>query len=228
MCMPKLRNLSSRVIVGLTGRSAKQVILKIKEADELSIKEAGLFLEHNTFNERVKIYSALRKSKIKKIPLVHIKNDMRKWELEYLENEYRPKYLTIHENSFKYMEKWTGYHKKLFLEMNFDNKVSNLVKLNKVGGFCIDLSHFKSSEERWTSDFEYVVKNSTKKRPLCNHLNGYTWKGKKDIHRVSNIKQFEYLKTLPSFVFGEKIALELFNPIKQQLKFKKHIVNMLN
>ncbi|MFA6064416.1 MAG: hypothetical protein WCW44_06280 [archaeon] len=226
--MPKLRNLSSRIIIGLTGRSAEQVISKIKEADKLGIKEAGLFLEIVPLKERAKIYSALKKSKIQKIPLVHIRNDMEKWELDYLENEYHPKYLTIHENSFKYLTKWNGYHKKLFLEMNFDNEIPGFVDVNKIGGFCIDLSHFKSGEERWTSDFEYVIKNMTKKRPLCNHLNGYTWKKRKDIHRVKNVSEFEYLKTLPSFVFGEKIALEMFNPIKQQLEYKKHVVNMLN
>jgi len=42
-----------------------------------------------------------------------------------------------------------------------------------------------------------------------------------------NLKNFDYLKTLPKFVFGECITLEMFNPIKEQLEFKKYIAQLL-
>lgn len=226
--MPKLENISKKLIIGLTGKTAIQVINKIKDADKFNIEEAGLFLEILTLKERKKVYIELEKSKIKKIPLIHIRNDMKKWELKYLEKKYNPTYMTIHESTFKYLKKWKGYYKKLFLEMNYDNKVKNYVNVEKIGGFCIDLSHFKSGEERWAKDFEYVLKNKDKKKLLCNHLNGYLWKKRKDLHRIRNKKDFNYLQTLPEFVFGQKIALEMYNPIKEQIKYKKHLIKMLS
>ena len=228
-CMPKLKNLSKRLIVGLTGKSSAQIISKVKECNELGIKEASLFLEIISIKERKKVYAALKKSRIKKIQLIHIRNDMKKLELDYLEKEYKPKYLTIHESSLKYFPKWNGYLKKLYLELDYNNHIPKKVKMEKIAGFCIDLSHFKASEERWTREFEFITK---RKKYLhyfkCNHINGYTPKGKKDIHRIRTLNDFEYLKTLPKFIFGEAIAMEMFNPIKQQIEYKKHITNMLN
>ena len=42
------------------------------------------------------------------------------------------------------------------------------------------------------------------------------------------MKDFEYLKTLPDFVFSKVIALEVYNSIKEQLEFKKQIIKLLN
>jgi hypothetical protein len=42
--------------------------------------------------QRKKVYKELEKSEIKKIPLIHIRNDMTKKELDYLEKKYSPKY----------------------------------------------------------------------------------------------------------------------------------------
>ena len=52
-------------------------------------------------------------------------------------------------------------------------------------------------------------------------------KKKKDIHNVRTLKDFEYLKTLPKFIFGKYIALEMFNSIKEQLEFKKYLTPIL-
>ncbi len=226
--MPKLKNASKRIIIGLTGKNGAQVITKINDAEKFNLKEAGLFLEWLTIKDRKKVYAQLEKSKIQNIPLVHIRNDMKKWELIYLEKKYNPTYLTIHESTFKYIKKWKGYYKKLFLEMNYDNKVRNYVDVEKIGGFCIDLSHFKSGEERWVKDFEYVLKNKNKKKLLCNHLNGYLWKRRRDLHTIRSKKDFNYLKTLPEFVFGQKMALEMYNSIEEQIEYRKYLIKMLN
>jgi hypothetical protein len=37
---------------------------------------------------------------------------------------------------------------KLYLELNYDGFLSKSVKVNKIGGFCIDLSHFKTTEKK--------------------------------------------------------------------------------
>lgn len=226
--MPKIKNLSKKIIIGLTGRNDTEVIEKIKSADKLRIKEAGLFLEMLEPSQRNKVYKELEKAKIKQIPLIHIRNDMTKKELDYLEKKYSPKYYTIHESTFNYLKKWKTYYKKLFLEMNFDDHVEEYVKVEKVGGFCIDLSHLKASQERNTKEYEYTIKKIKETKNLCNHLNGYHEVEKRDIHTIKNEKEFDYLKELPKIVFGDKISLEMFNSIEEQVKYKKYLIKLLN
>ena len=94
--------------------------------------------------------------------------------------------------------------------------------------YCIDLAHFKASEERWTKEFEYIF-NHRKKRKLfrANHLNGYSPKQRKDLHTIRSKKDFNFLKTIPKFIFGKYIALETFNSIEKQIEYRHHIANIL-
>lgn len=217
-----------KILVGVTGAKEKDWKDKMKEVKKYRIKEIGLFLERFEKKEREKIYEALPKSGIKNIPLVHIRNDMTKEELSFLFCNFNSKHFTIHEDSFKYLEKWRGYYKYLFLEMNTDNFISQSVKVDRIGGFCVDLSHFKVEITKWSREFEYIFKRRKTDRYFkCNHLNGYSARRNIDMHTVERLKDFDYLKTLPKFVFGDIISLETENRIKEQLEFKKYLDKML-
>ncbi len=220
--------LDKRILVSITGRTQKDWESKLKEIEDHKIKTIALFLEIYPLTQRKKIYKALLNSNIKKIPLVHIRNDMKKRELKFLAKNFKTKCFTIHEDSFKYLKNWNGFNKKLFLEMNKDNKIPSNVDVNKIGGFCIDLSHFKAEEELWTKEFEYIIRREKIHRYFkCNHLNGFDYKTNQDLHTITSLKQFSYLKTLPKFVFGKYIAIETFNSIEEQLKFKQYIIKLL-
>jgi len=221
-------NLNKRILVSITGRKEKDWKDKLQEIEEHKIRKIALFLECFNKSQRKKIYSALLSSCVKKIPLVHIRDGMSKEELKFLKKEFKTKCFTIHESSFNYLDDWKGFHKQLFLEMNKDNKIPSNVDVKKIGGFCIDLSHFKAEEEIWSKEFEYIIRREKIHRYFkCNHLNGFNSRTNSDLHTITNLKQFSYLKTLPRFVFGKYIAIETFNPIKEQLKFKKHIIKLL-
>jgi len=221
------RNLSNRILVSITGSKNIHWLKQLKELEKYKITEVALFLELFKNAQRKKIYKALLDSNIKSIPLVHIRNDMYKEELEFLVKNFKSKYFTIHEDSFKVIKKWKGYYKKLYLEMNTDSFIAKNVDVKQIGGFCIDLSHFKVEEQKWTKEYEYIIELRKKKKLFaCNHLNGYSYKENRDLHTVKKLKEFEYLKTLPYFVFGKIIAIETFNSIKDQLKFKKHVIKM--
>lgn len=220
-----------RILISITGKNRKDWKSKLEEIEALKIKEVCLFLEFYDKEKREEIYRALLNSKIKSIPLVHIRHDMIKEELKFLKHQYKTKYFTIHEINFEQDDllKWKGFYKNLCLEMNFDNYVSSKVKVEKIDGFCIDLAHFKVAKEMQNKDFEYVFnKRKFKKYFDCNHLNGWDKKTNCDMHTISNLKDFDYLKTLPTFLFGKVIALEVFNSIKEQLEFKKYLIEILN
>jgi len=227
--MKKQKDFSKRILFGITGEKERDWRSKLKEIDKFKISEVSLFLECFEKNQREKIYEALLNSKIKSIPLVHIRNDMKKKELNFLAKNFNSSYFTIHEDSFKVMRKWKGFYKDLYLEMNTDNFVSQLVRVDKVGGFCVDLSHFKVEVTKWSEEFDYIFeRRDTGHYFDCNHLNGYDPKKNTDMHTVYSLKDFDYLKTLPEFLFGDIIALEVFNSIKEQVRFKKHVSKLLN
>jgi len=220
--------LANRILLGL-GASASTWRNQLKELERRHIIKIALFLECMRLAERRQVYRALLKSHIKQIPLVHIRGDMNKKELVFLSKNFHSIYFTIHEKDFRLLSKWSGYHKNLFLEMNTDNFVSRSVQVKKIGGFCVDLSHFKVEEEKWSKEFEYITRRKKVTKDFaCNHLNGYSYKLNSDVHVLHRLNEFNYLKTLPSFVFGKAIALEAGNSIAQQLKFKKYVCKLMS
>ncbi|MCK5212221.1 hypothetical protein KAJ89_05970 [Candidatus Parcubacteria bacterium] len=223
------KNLEQRICLSLTGIEDKDWQSKLNEINNLGLDTIALILENFSRKQRQLIYEALEDSSVKNVPLIHLKNDMSREELEFLRDRYKSQYLTIHEDSFGILEKWHGHYQNLFLEFNFDDYVPQNVKVEKIGGFCVDLAHFKVAQEKWTKEFEYVIQRRNNKDIFaCNHLSGYSKSKNRDLHDPKSIKDFEYLKTLPDFVFGKVIALEVYNSIKEQLEFKKQIIKLLN
>ncbi len=216
------------ILISITGWKTKQWKSQLREINALHIPVVSLFLEQYYLKERKAIYKSLLNSCIKEIPLVHIRDDNTKQELNFLKQNYKTKYFTIHEHNFRHLQRWKGFLSSLYLEMNYDNHVPKNVNMNKIGGFCVDLSHFKVQETMNSDEYKYITKRNHSSRLFaCNHLNGYSYRKNEDIHKPSRLSQFSYLKTLPKFVFGSVIALEMYNSIKEQLKFKKHIESLL-
>lgn len=223
-----IKNFEKMILVGITGFQENDWKSKISQINKLKIKEASLFLERFDQAQRKKIYRALLDSSLKKIPLVHARNDMEVEEFVFLESKFKTKCFNFHEKGFGFLHKWKGFENKICLEMNYDDFLSKKIKMEKIGGFCIDLSHFKVSKEKQSKEFDFIYLNKNKSKFLCNHLNGYSENKNRDLHTIKNIKDFNYLKTLPKFIFGKFIGLEVENSIIQQIKYKKYLVKFLN
>jgi hypothetical protein len=216
---------TTQILLGITGESDDWQS-KLNNINKLGFTEAALFLERFDQGQRKKIYRALMDSTLKSIPLCHIRNDMEIEELVFLDTKFKTKYYTIHENGFSFMNKWPGFEKKLYLEMNVDNYISDKVQVERIGGFCVDFSHFWITAQRPTKEFEYVFYKKGKANFACNHLNGYDAKKNLDKHIIKNVKDFDYLKNIPEFLFGRVIALEVENEILEQIEFKKYLASL--
>ncbi len=220
--------MKEKILVSITGNTDEHYLDKLREIEKRNINRTALFLECFILEQRKNIYNELKNSQIKEIPLVHIRDDMDKSELEFLFNNYKSRYFTIHEDHFNVLSKWKGFEKNLFLEMNTDNIVAENVKVEKIGGFCVDLAHYQKQKDRKTVDYDYVY-NRRKEPELfkCNHLSGYSSEKMEDLHWVNNEKDFDYLKKLPKFVFGDCLGIEINNSIEEQLKFKEYILKLI-
>ncbi len=213
------------LFLGITGDNSDDLIKKIEDINRLDIDTVTLFLQRLTKSHRDRVYEVLEDSVISYLPMVHIKNDMYKEELKMLEESYGSECFTIHEESFDYLDKWHGYLKDLYLEFNFDNSVLSKVAIERIGGFCVDISHFKVAQEKWSKEFEYIL-DRRKNADLfkCNHLNGYSYKENTDLHMISSLMDFDYLKSVPDFIFGDYVGLEVNNSISEQLGFVEYLL----
>lgn len=219
---------SKRIYLGITGEKNVDWQSKLEEIDLLGIEEAAVFLECLKKQQRDNLCRLLLKSSIKKVPLVHLRSDSGKDEIKFFIDNFKTRYFNIHEDGFNSLNRWKGYWDKLYLEMNYDSRIAKNVKVRKIGGFCVDLSHLKSAIARGSEEAYYIFIRKHKIKFTCNHLNGYSPQKNRDLHTITGLKDFDYLTTLPKYVFGEIIALEVENSIKEQIKFKEYLTKLLN
>lgn len=214
-----------KVFVSLTGYDFKTFEAKFKEIKKFNITEVAVFLSALPHKQHKYVFELLLKSNIKYIPLVHIKEDTTKAEIEFFKKNFKTKYFNIHNHNFSDIGKLEPYLKNILLETHPEVEF-NEVLLSKIGGFCIDVAHFWRAKEIQSKDYFQVLKFKDQKLFKCNHLSGYK-KGWGDLHDIKNEKDFEYLKELPKFVLGNILAIEVMDTINTQLKMKKFINKIL-
>ena len=194
----------------------------------MKIDKVAVFLECFDKKERENFYPFLLKSTIKTVPFVHLREDTGKEDIEFFINNFKTDYFNIHEKGFQVLDKWQGFLDKLYLEMDYDGKVAKGVKVKRIGGFCVDFSHLKTSMARGGDEAYYTFLRKEKIKFSCNHLNGYSPTLMRDLHTIKDLSDFDYLTSLPKYVFGDVIALEVNNTIKEQIKFKEYLAKMLD
>ncbi len=69
---------------------------KVKEIDELGVKEIALFPTGLNIAERKELYQLLENTKLEKIPHVHLRDDMKCDELDYLVNRFKAEVFNVH------------------------------------------------------------------------------------------------------------------------------------
>jgi hypothetical protein len=203
---------------------------KIKEIRALNLREVCVFPETLLISERKKLYAELLNSPVKRVPLVHIRDDFQKWELEFFFKHYQTRHFNVHERSFDNIKsgQWRGFQKFLYLEYNYDNRIARNVEIGKIRGLCLDLGHFWSAKDRGTKEFERCQQEIKRYKIGANHLSGYDKIRKKDRHTITSLAFFDYLKEVPQKYYSNLIAIEVYNPIKEQLKFKRYIEKIIN
>lgn len=221
--------MKKKIILSITGNSVEDCKDKLQEMEDRKITETALFFQHLPTSQRHEVYQELVKAGIKEVPLVHIGKSFNKEELQFLFDKYKTRYFTIHESDFSVLSQWEGFYQYLFLEMSTDNVVAENVEVEKIGGFCVDLAHYQKQKDRDTVDYKYVYdRRDNKDLFQCNHLSGYSFSEMEDLHYAENEKDFDYVKVLPEFVFGNVIAMEVNNSIEEQIRFREYVEKLLS
>lgn len=209
---------------------------KVKEVKELGLKEISLFLTCVDFKERREMYFLLKNTKIEKIPLVHIRSDMTKDEIDYLMENYHTQVLNIHtKREYPYHPDYEKYKDITYIENTyypFDER-----ELREFAGICLDLAHLENSRLFKHEIYEHNVKLIEKYGCGCSHISpakNFSLFDKKEQrsgnwhpHILESLSELDYLKKYPAEYFGKFAALEMENSIKEQLEARNYVLTYI-
>ena len=209
---------------------------KLKEVNQLGLAEVCFFPTCLNLEERKNFYLLLEKSCLKKIPLVHLKDDFKLWEIEYFLKRFRTEVFNTHTSlQYPIPQEWLKCKDKIYIENTIFPWEAK--ELKKFGGICLDFSHLEDARLLRREIYEANIKLLDEHSCGCAHISAV----KKDLkhneewdldyygdHYFETLSEFDYLKNYPEKYFPEIIAIELENPIKEQLKVKEYLEKMLN
>jgi hypothetical protein len=207
---------------------------KIEEVKKLRLKEVFLFLTSVKEEKRKELYELLKNTEVEIIPLVHIREDMNLWELDYLVKEYKVEAFNIHnKREYPFSYDYSKYKNMIYIE----NTILPLKEeeIKEFAGICLDLSHLEGSKTMRKEIYENDIKLIEKYPIGCNHISGVEkdFSSDKehtpvyDKHFIDDLSELDYLKNYPRKYFSNLIAIELENSIEDQLKARSYIFNLL-
>ena len=79
----KKQSFSNKIFLSITGEKNIDWQSKLKEVNDLKLKEVAVFLERFNRKKRENLYRFLLKSSIKKVPLVHLRSATGKDEIKF-------------------------------------------------------------------------------------------------------------------------------------------------
>jgi len=208
---------------------------KIREIDNLLLKEVCFFPTTLSKKERKEAYGLLKKTSLEKIPFVHLRTDMELWELDWFRKEYQTKVFNTHgPPEYQISEEWKKYKDIISIENTFPVLSEETVR--QWGGVCIDLSHLENDRRQRPEVYQRNKEIIDQYKILNNHISAIKSKPflekttkdwRYDDHVLEDLSELNYLKKYPARYFAPWIAIELENSLKEQLKVKEYLIKLL-
>jgi len=222
-----------KILPAITTTSGSDWRGKIKEIDKLGLEEVALFPTCLKKEERREMYDLLVKTKLKRIPFVHLRSDCDEEEIEWLREKYHTEVFNTHsEREHPLLNSWDKYKKDYIYLENIHYGFSE-DELSKYAGICIDFSHLENDRLLIPERYEQIVSMVKKAKIGCAHLSAIRTEthfdlerpseSRHDFHKLEKLSEMDYLKNYPQEYFPEFMAIELENSLEEQLKIKKYI-----
>jgi len=231
-----------QIYLGLTTTRGSNWREKIEEIKSLGLKEIALFPTALEPGERHELYQELAKTTIEYIPFVHLRHDSTQEEIDYFKDKYKTRLFNIHAN-LDSLENFTqSLDKELIYIENTDRlKKEFFTALADFAGLCLDIAHFEDygilQHDNSYKDFDRVISNNkigychastVRDKPYFRH---YEYFSSHDdhysAHLMEKVEDFDYLKKYRD-ILPEIIALEIENPLKEQLKAKEYVEKIIS
>lgn len=207
---------------------------KMKEVEELKLEEVALFPTCLDKEQRKSLYEMIKKSSLKRIPFVHLRDDMDVSELEFLAKEYDTRIFNTHsEKIYRIDNEWLVKYRELICIENTYEAPLDENEIKKYGGICLDFAHLENARlldsERYRKEVEVLGKFPVK----CNHVSAikkdFSFIDEKkrtlqyDSHHLDDMTELDYLKNYPVRYFSDYCAMELDNKLSEQLEAIEYI-----
>ena len=234
-----------KILLGLTTTPKSDWRGKVEEINKFKIKEAALFPTMLGLTEREELYKLLEKSCVEEIPHVHLRDDMKNWELDYFYKKYKTRLFNIHltKEANNFIDKNKTHLKKIFVENGFDAGKGYFCLLKKVAGVCLDVAHYHDLGILQKIPTYAGFSEILKKYPIgCCHVSAIRERPKSynkwDIrdpsvkkiygfHLLGDLSELDYVKNYVRYL-PEYISIELENSFKDKIKAKKYLEKIIN
>ena len=235
---------NKKILLGLTTITEGGWRNKVKEIDELGLKEIALFPTCLNFGQRQELYRLLEKTKLESMPHVHLREqDFNNREITYLIEKWRTEVFNIHPygRCQEVIEKHRQYSKMIFVE-NLEIIPANFeIIVKQTGGLCLDLAHWEDyghlKKVKEYENFSQLVKKykiganhlSVVKKELTAYYERLTGEDSYSYscHNLSDLSELDYVKNYKNYL-ADIISLELENSFKEQLAAKKYLEKILD
>lgn len=230
------------VLPGLTTTPNSDWRGKIKEIDQLDLKEIALFPTFLKIDEREELYDLLEKTKLERILHVHLRDDHKDWELDYCISRWKSHLFNIHPNKAGSDFLRKSPRRKMIYVENLHCIDKHYLEAMRLGaGICIDFSHWQDQglfqKHEGYDKFPDIIKDN---KVGCCHISAIIdapfeyvdpITGNKhqcqDDHTLSDFKQLNYIKNFLEYL-PEIVSIELENTFKEQLEVRKYLEKIIN
>lgn len=232
-----------KILLGLTTTPKSDWRAKIREINELGIKELALFPTCLKPEERKELYKLLETTKLESIPHVHLRgDDMEEWELDFLVSRYKTKVFNIHPNIED--SKVLGYKKyqgKIYIENLREIDDIFMKSLNNSAGACLDISHYEDyGAIQGNLGYDKFSRILDQHKIGCCHISSVVLmpeevtdyiSGKKTLaysrHFLEKMEDLDYVKKYVQYL-PEFVSIELENSLQEQIKVKEYLEKIIN
>lgn len=208
---------------------------KILEADTLGIKKLCVFFSPLSYEKRKKLFRDLEKSNINEIPFAHIRGDFTREEIILLKEKYKTNFFNIHSaNQHPVLPAIKEFAKEIYIE-NTMTEFSEY-EIKNYAGICLDISHYENDRLSKNKRYQYYNSLLGKMNCGCGHISAIKNETdfcpvaedkRYDRHTFTKLSDFDYLLKHKNILPGI-MALEVENPIKEQLEAIKYISELLD
>ncbi len=227
--------LREQFLVGITTTKHSDWRAKIKEIDGLNLQSAAVFPTCLNKEQRTELAALLEKTKLKKVPFLHIRGDMDITELDYWIKKYGAKVFNIHSHKeHPILYDYLRYRKIIFIEDAY--RFADEKELKNFGGMCLDFSHLENDRFFNQDRFNKYKELARKYKIGCNHISavskepylGDDGRLYYEKHWLDDFSELDYLKQYPREYFSDFCAIELENSLSEQLKAIDYIMNLFS
>lgn len=233
--------MKKKILLGLTTITPGEWKNKVKEIDELGLKEIALFPTCLDSGQRRELYGLLEKTKLQNITHVHLREqDMDSHELDYLVKRFKTQVFNVHPRAgiINFIKQNIKYQDRIFVE-NLSMNDDFLKVLENCGGICLDLAHWESRFIKKEKSYEILLGLLKKYKIGVNHLSAI----KKDLahyhdnftnqdfydysdHNLAELTEVDYVKKYKDYL-ADIISIELENPLKRQMEVKNYLERII-